>query len=337
MATLRSAAGAPGVRVLVSLGLLAIVATRVDFDHAGEQLADGRWGLFVGAVAVLFVAFVSSAVRWRIYLVAAELATSRLHTVRAYLIGVFTTNFLPSQVGGDVARAWIVAASGSRTRSLVTVAVDRITALGCLFAVAWVALAARPDDVPHSLRAGLTLATAGYLAAASLLGALAVGRLHLGRLAPERLRRGAGGVRSASTRCLEPGVLTRTVALGLGIQLLTVLAAWLVAETISLEVPLAALVVILPLVVALGVVPFSIGGLGVREGGFVVLLGRAGVEATDAAVFSLLFGLAFALASLPGAGALMLRGTTVDRDAEIAQQAVVEGVDKPVHGEVGAS
>lgn len=107
---------------------------------------------------------------------------------------------------------------------------------------------------------------------------------------------------------VQSQVLIRTLLLGLLFQGLGVLAAWLIGRSIGLSVPVSALVTTLPLVVTLSFLPFSIGGLGVREGGFVVLLGQAGVSATETTVFSLLNGLAFALASLPGSLALIRGG-----------------------------
>ena len=80
----------------------------------------------------------------------------------------------------------------------------------------------------------------------------------------------------------------------------------LIALSISLDVSFAVLGVTLPLVLVI-TVPVSIGGFGVREGSYVLLLSYAGVSATDATLFSLLSAAAFALASLPGALALLVR------------------------------
>jgi len=107
---------------------------------------------------------------------------------------------------------------------------------------------------------------------------------------------------------VQSQVLIRTLLLGLLFQGLGVLAAWLIGRSIGLSVPASALVTTLPLVITLSFLPFSIGGLGIREGGFIVLLGQAGVGATEATVFSLLNGLAFALASLPGVIAFVRAG-----------------------------
>ena len=106
--------------------------------------------------------------------------------------------------------------------------------------------------------------------------------------------------------------------MGLAFQALIALAAWLIARSIALGVPFAALLATLPVVLVLAAAPVSIGGLGVREGSYVLLLGQAGVGATDATLFSLMTAATFAIASLPGGLALLLHGerrTTIGVDS----------------------
>jgi hypothetical protein len=106
----------------------------------------------------------------------------------------------------------------------------------------------------------------------------------------------------ASVACLgRVGVVTRGLDLGLVVQGLVLFAVWLCARAISVDVPFAVLAVSVPTVLILSALPLSIGGFGVREGSFVLLLGRAGVNSSDATVLSLLTAAAFALASLPSA------------------------------------
>jgi hypothetical protein len=54
-------------------------------------------------------------------------------------------------------------------------------------------------------------------------------------------------------------------------------------------------------------IPISIGGFGVREGSYVVLLGGASIGATDATLISILSVAALFLASVPGA-VMLARG-----------------------------
>ena len=83
---------------------------------------------------------------------------------------------------------------------------------------------------------------------------------------------------------------------------------WCAARSIELELPFTLVAVTVPLVLVLTLVPVSVAGFGVREGGFAVLLGTAGVSATDATLLSLTTVVVMAVASLPGAVAIVAGG-----------------------------
>ena len=105
-------------------GLLALVFSRIDLGKVGSRLSSGHWGLFVAAVALVLVALLLAAYRWHLFLGMAGVGRTLPEATRAYLIGAFTTNFLPSQFGGDVTRAWIAGRAGTRVRAAATVLID---------------------------------------------------------------------------------------------------------------------------------------------------------------------------------------------------------------------
>ena len=294
------------LRVLVSVALLVLVATRIDLGVAADRLSEGSWGYFLAAVIALFTSFVVGALRWHVFLSATDIDAPSLGVVRAYLIGTFTNNFLPSQIGGDVTRTWVVSRPGTRIRAGTTVVCDRAMALACLIAVAWLAYATNASDTPIELVVALATCTA----AAMVVGAgaaLVFQSERVRRRMPVRLHRPGREVRAAARACTRGVVLRRTFLIGLGFQGLVVLSTWLVALSFGLSVPFATLAVCLAPVLIVSVLPISIGGFGVREASYVVLLGYAGVSATDAALLSLASAAAFAIASLPGALALIKR------------------------------
>ena len=306
---LRRLAGSFWVRAVVSVGLLAAVATQIDFGLIRSRLSGGSWEWFALAVLVLFASFVVGGLRWHIFLAAAGIDSTPRRAVRAYLIGTFTTNFLPTQIGGDVTRVFVAAGPGRRTRAAVTVILDRATALACMLVVGWVLVAANPGAVPGQLDAALAGATAAF-AVAAVLGMLLFRVGALRRLVPNRMSPIAGEIRATLVACLRRPPLARTLLIGLGFQGLVYLSAWLVARSISLGVPFAVIGAAMAPVLILSTAPVSIAGLGVREGSYVLLLGYAGVGATNATLFSLLSGACFALASAPGALALLRRPGT---------------------------
>jgi uncharacterized protein (TIRG00374 family) len=309
MAILRRLAASLWVRALVTFGLLALVASRVDFGDASRRLSGGRWGWLAGAVVVLFGSFLVGARRWHILLRAAAIDATRTDAIQAYLIGAFSTNFLPSQVGGDATRAWLAGSRGTRVRAAATVVIDRATALGCLILMAWVACLADFGGVPRALVLALGAATVAAVLAGLLAVAVFRGNRRVGRWFPERIGAWAEQARFAARSTMRWPVLWRTVVLGIAFQALAVTSIALVARALALDIPLVILVVTLPPVLILGAVPISIAGFGVREASYVVLLGHAGVSATDATLLSVTAGVTFAIASLPGGLLLLRRGT----------------------------
>ena len=88
-------------------------------------------------------------------------------------------------------------------------------------------------------------------------------------------------------------------------------------DAIDLDVSYSVLAVVLPPVLIVSALPISIAGYGVREASFVVLLGDVGIGSTDATLLSLIGGVAFALASIPG-GLLLLQRAPV-QPGEVGQ------------------
>jgi uncharacterized membrane protein YbhN (UPF0104 family) len=288
-------------RAATTIVLLGALVVFINWGEFIDRLQQGDWRLFALGVLVVDAALLVGALRWHLFLRAGDVRTTIPQTLRAYWIGMFANNFLPTGFGGDAARALLVSrAAPSTGRAVSTVIVDRLTALICLVLVAWLVLAISPSDVPSSLVAVLAAATAvGILTAATLV--LVARRGKFTRVVAQ-LWGAVGGRERAG------GVLLVTTPLGLLYQGAMVLAAWIIARSINLDLSFALLAVVTPLVIVVTLFPISIAGFGVREGGYVALLAEAGVSAHDATLLSLLNVAALAIATLPGAFALLLSG-----------------------------
>lgn len=91
----------------------------------------------------------------------------------------------------------------------------------------------------------------------------------------------------------------KMVALSLLASILFYLSAWFAAQSINLEISLLSLVWVRSVVFVATLIPLTIGGIGVREAGFVALLALLGVSAPAALAFSAVnfsFQVAIALA-----------------------------------------
>jgi uncharacterized membrane protein YbhN (UPF0104 family) len=101
----------------------------------------------------------------------------------------------------------------------------------------------------------------------------------------------------------SPRTIVLVLVLGFAYQVLTVLVLTMVGRTVGVELSFALAAVSTAIVLVAMLVPISIGGLGVREGGYVLLLGKAGIDAADATSLSLLSVVAIILAGAAVVGA----------------------------------
>jgi hypothetical protein len=125
-------------------------------------------------------------------------------------------------------------------------------------------------------------------------------------------------------------MLAVVALLGLAFQVLTVFALWMVARAIDVHASFSLLVVVAPLVLAITLVPISIAGFGVRQGGWCFSLGAAGYSATEATLLSLMGVAALVVASLPGAAAMLLSHMFPSRDEMEAAGKALRSADTGV-------
>jgi uncharacterized membrane protein YbhN (UPF0104 family) len=101
----------------------------------------------------------------------------------------------------------------------------------------------------------------------------------------------------------EPAAAARVLGVSLGYQLVLIVAAWMAAHALGLNVGITVLLAFMPAVAMAQVLPISIGGLGLREGALVLLLRPLGVSSGHAIALGLLiYGMTLAI-SLLGAPA----------------------------------
>jgi glycosyltransferase 2 family protein len=285
--------------VLVSAVLLGAVFVYVDVDDLARAVRNGEWGWFAAAIALMAVATAPGAARWRLILRRAEIEISPIRAMKTFSSALFLNNVLPTSVGGDAARAWSVGRdTGRLLRAALATVVDRASAVACLFVLAWAALAVDAGEVPDVLVGVLLWISVGLAALAAVAALAAAGMRPVVRRIPPRL---AIMIREAWATLRvwgrSPNLIGWLLVLGLLYQLLAVLALILVGRAVGVDLSFSLAAVTAAIVVVAMLVPISIGGLGIREGGFVLLLGEAGVDGADATLISLLSAATIALAS----------------------------------------
>jgi len=292
------------VRAFVTLLLLGIVASSLDWGQIEQRLSDGQPLYFVVAVALIVLALVVGAYRWHALLEVADVHLSTSRLARIYAVSTFSNTFLPTSTGGDVTRALLVARRGPvLARTVVSVLVDRVGGLIGMIGVAWIGLALEPSAVPVGVQAILGWTTLVFAIAGALVAAAAFrGSGLAARIVPDRfieLARDSRQVLLSYAR--DAPLLGKWALTSLVFQALVAAQLVALAAAIDLDLPFATAAVALAIVTVVTLVPISIGGFGIREASYVVLLGSVSIGASDAALISVLSVATVLVASLPGA------------------------------------
>ncbi len=272
--------------------LLYIVLRNVALGEVTARLAEMSVLPMLGAVALIGLqAVVVVTWRWESILAVIDETVARWRLTGVVVISLFFNQVLPSTVGGDGIRMWLLRRLGRPLGIAVrSVIIDRILGLlGLLLlslAGAVILLVQQPGSLPVWGAAAVSLGGIAAIAGAPLL--LRVGawipadslRRHLATIAQE-----VEALHGDST------MLIRLIAISVLGHIFISLAIWCLALGIGVRLPLVQTLAVLPAVLLAAALPISVAGWGVREGGMVLGLGLLGVTTSDAALVSVFYGL----------------------------------------------
>lgn len=286
------------VRLAVSLLVFALIFRNIELGAVMQTMLGATpWLLFSGLLFQLLSTLLAS-YRWKVVMQRLEFGQGFRFYLRSYFKGSFFNQGLPTSVGGDALRVLDVARSGHRKRdAFYGVAVDRGLGLAGLLLFNLFAHWLAPGMLPKAIFWLLNAIAVG-----GLLGFVVLHWMHrlewLEHWGPSRVIR---RIAQRLARVLAaPGDWLRHSGLSLSIHMLTLLAIFSLGMAVGLEFSLLTYMVIVPPVILLTLIPISLAGWGVREGGMIGLFALIGGEHTLVLSMSILYGVTLIVSSLPG-------------------------------------
>jgi uncharacterized membrane protein YbhN (UPF0104 family) len=281
------------LRVAISGTLLGWLAWHTDWQRVSEAFAHLQVQYWLLAVVILVITQAVSARRWQKLAQALGMQETFARLTSYYFIGMFFNLVLPTSVGGDVVRAYyLTKRSGKKLPAFVSVAVDRLNGLIVLLALACVAATLMYQDLPDRLLPIVWgTALCGWLAILSLPWLA-----RWGKNGPVRIQQ----VRTMLQLMHHPRLVVQTTLYSLFIQVANVVLVWQVGLALQVDIPAGYYWVMVPMVSVLTLLPISVNGMGVREGGTALMLAPLGVNQATALALAFLWFAVFATVSLLG-------------------------------------
>jgi uncharacterized protein (TIRG00374 family) len=286
-------------KAIVSIALIWYLFSITEFSAVIASLTSASPVWLVCAFITLIIGKIITSYRWQILLQAQEINIPLRFLIGSVFVGQFFNSFLPTTIGGDAMRAYDTATfSKNSTKSVVSVFADRI--IGVL-ALAFLAVLALIIGLVSGQDVSFYVVPVLLVFFFCLIGMLLVFNSKMYKsieklLVIIHLEKISNKLEEAylSFNMLRkvPRVLMVAFLASLLLQVNVILFYYFIGLSLNLGVSILYFSLIVPVALVVLLVPFSINGIGIREGIFVYLLTGLGVQNQDAIALSWIsFGL----------------------------------------------
>lgn len=292
------------LRLSVSVALAWIILTKIEWAGLVEVVQNTTlFNISVFIILSILLTFLLiwvSCLRWQILLATRQIRVPMVKLLSLYVIGYFFNNLLPSNVGGDVVRMYELRRyTGQTSESVASVFLERFIGASALVFMAALSLIINWALFSRSPLFWVIIGILGvYGGGVWLIFDRRALKAVMGWISSKALARIGSKLKEIHDSIYrfreEKGVIARTFLLSILYNILAILNVQVCFFGLNIPVPLWDTAVAVPIVLLVGMLPISLGGLGLSEGAYVY-------------VYSL-FGIAVPLAF---SAALLLRAQTI--------------------------
>jgi glycosyltransferase 2 family protein len=279
------------LKILISAALLYLALRKVNLAELASRINISSLGWIALAVAVNFLQLLAGALRWCQISAECGAPLTAPQAMHFNTIGTFFNQTLPSSIGGDAVRLWLVARGGAGWRAATySIFVDR--AIG-LVALAIVIVASLPwsYNLIRDPDGRSALLLVDFAALGAGLGFLLLGNLPWPFLKNWWLTHHLYACSVVANRVIFSRQRGPKIAvLSILVHVLAVVIAWCVVQSIAAPVMFGQTFLLIPPVMLITMLPVSIAGWGLREATMGLAFGYAGLATNEGVNVSLLFG-----------------------------------------------
>lgn len=295
-----------GAKLLLGVGLITVLLRAVDIQLMLERFRAINIAYLLLVLLLPHVGILLSTIKWKLLLDALRLRAGTARLFSLYMIGTFFSNFLPTMVGGDAVRSYLLQRdTGDAPSVLAATFMERFIGLAALVSLLPLISLQRPIQEAFPMLNVLVIgATVGYLSLVALLlvrigdgWSTWFGRSGmLARVSSFLAKTHTSVRRFASAR----RALAVSYVISLVFYLVTVATTWIAAKSLGVDIAFLFVLAVVPAVLLAGSAPVSLNGLGITEAGYVILLQLGGATPEEALATALVLRMRLVVSALLG-------------------------------------
>jgi uncharacterized protein (TIRG00374 family) len=297
------------LKLIAGIGLILVFIRQIEWNVFKDTILSADVSYIVVGIVLTFLNMFIAALRWFILLRALHATIPFFKLAKLLFIGIFFNTFVPGGFAGDIVRSLQSKGEGVRVEdAFSSVFTDRLLGLVGLLLFSLGGVCWKWNMIKASGLLGYILLTCcGLLGLTLFLYSRSIMtrfRFLLDWLGPLG-QKIAGLYQSLYQYRHQSRYLGGAFGITLINHLLMFASIYCFALALDADISFLYFVVFLPVIGILSMLPLTVGGLGLREFGFVVFFPLAGMTKAQALGTSLFFFIATVFIALAGAGIYM--------------------------------
>ena len=308
------------LKIVVSVGILCYFFTKIEYRKLSDILSNLELAFIPVLLVLIFMRNVLAAVRFNVLLPAGKTVNLWV-LVKQYFIAAFFNSFLPTALGGDGVRVFLLKECGiPKSQGASLIIIERFIGFFSLIVIAFVLtfFVPLPQQMHIAILVILTINIVVWIIVSLFRRKTGTGKSMQKKQAfemtPPKERHQAdpewvGGATpfwkklttAFVTIKLDKRVIAFTFFFSFLYQFVIIYTSYIIAVSFDMEIPLHLFLVVVPLVSFFIMIPFSLGGVGFREMSFVYLFSLFNIPGEKALIVSLGTYLTLIVGALAGA------------------------------------
>lgn len=300
------------LKILFGLGLICFLVLKIDINSIINRIRDIDVCWLIIMLILAHLNILISSMKWQWLLNALDVTVGLVRLFFLYLMGSFFSNFLPTMVGGDIVKVYKLARDDKGISTVITATfAERFCGFIALITFVFLILFQKSIYVVYPI---IKLLVIGILVLSLVVVFLVLQQKYLSYFVYfkrfklfARILHILADIRSKLIQLKDKKTIVfASYIVSLFFYVIAMFTVYAAARSLNIQVEAKVLMVVVPLVLLIGHLPVSLGGLGISEAGYVYFFTLFGLSSVDAISIALLLRARMLLTGLMGGITFML-------------------------------